>query len=50
MLGFGVSAAARNKEIRTLILRSIYDVADIRIRKIIFHNDLYNFELVFQRR
>jgi len=50
MLGFGVSAAARSKEIRVLILRGIYDVVDIRIRKIIFHNDLYNFELAFQRR
>jgi hypothetical protein len=40
MLGFGVFAAARNKKIRVLILRGIYDVADIRIRKIIFHNDL----------
>jgi hypothetical protein len=28
-----MSAAARNKKIRTLILRGIYDVADIRIRK-----------------
>jgi len=50
MLGFGVSAVARNKEIRALILRGIYDVADFRIRKILFHNDLYNFELAFQRR
>jgi hypothetical protein len=50
MLGFGVSAAARSKEIRFLILRGTYDVAEIRIRKIIFHNDLYNFELAFQRR
>jgi hypothetical protein len=49
MLGFGVSAAARNKEIRVLILRDTYDVADLRIRKIIFHNDLYYFELAFQR-
>jgi hypothetical protein len=40
MLGFGVSVAARNKEISALILRGIYDVAKIRIRKIIFHNDL----------
>jgi hypothetical protein len=49
MLGFGVSAAARNKEIRALILQGIYNVADIRIRNILFHNDLYNFELAFQR-
>jgi hypothetical protein len=28
-----MSSAARNKKIRTLILRGIYDVADIRIRK-----------------
>jgi hypothetical protein len=40
MLGFGVSAAARNKEIRALILRGIYDVADFRIKKILFHDDL----------
>jgi hypothetical protein len=40
MLGFGVSAAARNKEIRAFILQGIYDIADFRIRKIIFHNDL----------
>jgi hypothetical protein len=45
MLGFGVSAATRSKEIHVLILRGTYDVADIRIRKILFHNDLYNFEL-----
>jgi hypothetical protein len=50
MLGFGVSAAARNKEICALILHGIYDVADFRIRKILFHNDLYHFELAFQRR
>jgi hypothetical protein len=50
MLGFGVSAAARNKEIHVLILQGTYDIADIRIRKILFHNDLYNFELNFQRR
>jgi hypothetical protein len=50
MLGFGVSAAARNKEIRALILWGIYDIAEIGIRKIIFHNNLYNFELSFQRR
>jgi hypothetical protein len=50
MLGFGVSVATRNKEIRAFIFRSIYDVSDIRIRKILFHNDLYNFELSFQRR
>jgi hypothetical protein len=37
MLRFGVSAVARNKKIRALILRDIYDVADIRIGKIIFH-------------
>jgi hypothetical protein len=40
MLGFGVSAAVRNKEIRVLILRDTYDVADIQIRKIIFRNYL----------
>jgi len=50
MLGFGVSAAARTKEICALILHGIYDVADFRIRKILFHNDLYHFELAFQRR
>jgi hypothetical protein len=50
MLGFGVSAAARSKEIRVLIFQGTYDVAYIRIRKIIFHNDLYNFELAFQSR
>jgi hypothetical protein len=50
MLGFGVSAAARNKKIRVLILRGTYDIADIRIRKILFHNDLYHFELAFQSR
>jgi hypothetical protein len=40
MLGFGVFAAARNKEIRVLILRGTYDVTDIRIGKILFHNNL----------
>jgi len=40
-----VSAAGRNKKIRPLILRGIYDIADIRIKKILFHNYLYNFEL-----
>jgi hypothetical protein len=50
MLGFGVSAVARNKKIRALILRGIYDVAYIRIGKLLFHNDLYHFELSFQRR
>jgi hypothetical protein len=40
MLGFGVSAAARSKKIRVLILRGTYDVAEIRIKKILFHNDL----------
>jgi hypothetical protein len=49
MLGFGLFAAARNNEIHALILRGIYDVVKIRIRRIL-HNDLYNFELVFQRR
>jgi hypothetical protein len=49
MLGFGVSAVARSKEIRVLILQETYDVANIRIRKILFHNDLYHFELSFQR-
>jgi hypothetical protein len=47
MLGFGVFATARNKEICVLILRDTYDIADIRIMKILFHNDLYNFELAF---
>jgi hypothetical protein len=50
MLGFGVFAAARSEELRALILRGIYDISDIRIRKILFHNDLYHFELSFQRR
>jgi hypothetical protein len=50
MHGFGVSAAARNKEIRVFILRDTYDIADIRIKKILFHNYLYHFELAFQRR
>jgi hypothetical protein len=40
MLGFEVSAADRSKEIRVLILWGNYDIAEIRIRKIIFHNDL----------
>jgi hypothetical protein len=40
MLGFEVSAAAKNKEIRALIFQGIYDIADFRIRKIIFHNNL----------
>jgi hypothetical protein len=48
MLGFGVSAAARNKEIRVLILRDIYDISETRIKKILFHNYLYHFELAFQ--
>jgi hypothetical protein len=48
MLGFGVSAVVRSKEIRVLILRGTYDVADIQIRKILFHNDLYHFELAFK--
>jgi hypothetical protein len=48
MLWFEVSAAARNKEVRALILQGIYNVADIRIMKIIFHNDLKNFKLAFQ--
>jgi hypothetical protein len=34
------SAAARSKEIRVLILWGTYNIADVRIRKIIFHNDL----------
>jgi hypothetical protein len=50
MLGFGVSAATKNKEIRALILRGIYDVADIRIWKILYHYVLYHFELSFQCR
>jgi len=50
MLGIGVSAAVRNKEIRVLIFRGTYDVADIRIGKILIHNNLYNFELAFQHR
>jgi hypothetical protein len=49
MLGFGVFAAARSKEIRVLILRGPYNIADFQSRKIIFHNDLYYFELAFQR-
>jgi hypothetical protein len=49
MLGFGVSAATTNNEIRVFILWGIYDITDIRIRKLLFHNDLYNFKLVFQR-
>jgi hypothetical protein len=49
MLEFGVSAAAKSKEIRVLILWGTYDIDDILIREIIFHNDLYNFELAFQR-
>jgi hypothetical protein len=36
MLGFEVSAASRNKEIRILILRGTYDIADIRIMKLYF--------------
>jgi hypothetical protein len=40
MLGFGVSTAARSKEIRVLILWGTYNIADVRITKIIFHNDL----------
>jgi hypothetical protein len=40
MLGFGVSAAARSKEIQVFILRGTYDIVDIRIRKILIHNDL----------
>lgn len=40
MVWFGVSAVARNKKIRAFILRSIYNMADIRIRKILFHNNL----------
>lgn len=43
MLGFGVSVATRNKEIRDFILRGIYDVADFRIRKIQFHNYFIEF-------
>jgi hypothetical protein len=39
MIGFGVSAAVKNKDIRVLILWGTYDVANIRIRKILFHND-----------
>jgi hypothetical protein len=50
MLGFRVSAAVRNKEIHVIILRGTYSIVDIRIREIIFHIDLYNFELAFQRR
>jgi hypothetical protein len=40
MLGFGVSAAARSKEIRVLIFWGTYDVEEIQIRKFLFHNDL----------
>jgi hypothetical protein len=50
MLGFGVYAVDRNNKIRVLILRGIYDIVDIRIGKIIFHNYLYYFELSFQCR
>jgi hypothetical protein len=49
MLGFGVSVAARDKEIHVLILRGIYNIAAVRIRKILFYNYLYYFELTFQR-
>jgi hypothetical protein len=49
MLRFGVSAAAMSKEIRVLIFRDTYNIANFRIRKLIFHNDLYYFELAFQR-
>jgi hypothetical protein len=31
-----------------LLLRGNFGIADIIIRKIIFHNDLYKFELSFQ--
>jgi len=48
MVEFGVSIAARSKEIRVLILRGTYNIADVRIRKVIFHNDLSYFELDFQ--
>jgi len=49
MLGFGVSTAARSKEIRVLIWRGTYNIEDVKIRKILFHNDLIYFELAFQR-
>jgi hypothetical protein len=40
MLEFGVSAAAKNKEICAFILRGTYDVVEIRVRKFLFHNYL----------
>jgi hypothetical protein len=40
MVGFGVSAAARSKEIHVLILQGTYNIAYVPIRKIIFYNDL----------
>jgi hypothetical protein len=49
MLGFGVSLIAKSKEIRVLILRGTCNIVDVRIRKILFYNDLYYFELAFQR-
>jgi hypothetical protein len=45
-----MSAVASSKEIRILILRGTYNIVYIRISKILFYNDLYNFELAFQRR
>jgi hypothetical protein len=48
MLGFGVSTDARSKEIHVLILQGTYNIADVRIRIILFHNDLYYFELAFE--
>jgi hypothetical protein len=36
MLGFGVSTAARSKEIHVLILRGTYNIEDFRIWKILF--------------
>jgi hypothetical protein len=47
MLGFGVFATAKSMEIRVLILRGTYNIEKIRIRKILFINDLYYFELAF---
>jgi hypothetical protein len=49
MLQFGVSTAAKSKEICVLILQGSYNIEDVRIGKILFHNDLQYFELAFQR-
>jgi hypothetical protein len=49
MLRFGVSVATRSKKIRFLILWGTYNIVEVQIRKIIIHNNLYYFELAFQR-